>query len=136
MLRLVELKGQITLEFLIVIIAFLFILTFALTVFSNNSALLAGFEENSEARVLAFRIGNALDEVFFAGNGASSVFIFVKTHDFNAGVNSGLLTLRSKNSVADFPLASKSVDFSAFEFNKKLKFSNLDGVVVVEKVVQ
>lgn len=127
-------KAQITAEFLVVVIVLLFILNLALVVYSNNSGLFASFEENSEAKSLAFGIGNALDETYLAGNGASSVFIFTKRNDFNASVQNGILMISSVKTLVDFPLLSRVVDFNGFEFNKKLKFSNLNGVVVVESL--
>jgi hypothetical protein len=127
------LKGQITVEFLVVVIVLLFIFNFALAIYSNNSLFLSNFEEKSEAMEISERIGNALNSVFFAGNGASSEFEFFSGRDFNASIHSNVLTVRSSNAFADFALATSGIDFEGFEFGKKLVFSNIEGVVIVEK---
>ena len=125
-------KAQVTAEFLVVIIALLFVLNFAFGIYSNNLQLFSSFEEASEMKVSAANIGNALDSVLFAGNGASAEFLFEKKLDYNARVSGSLLSLSSKNAVVDFPLSTSDIDFANFEFNKKLKISNNLGKVVVE----
>ena len=126
-------RGQITVEFLVVVIALLFIFNFALAIYSNNSLFLSSFEEKSEAEEISARIGNALNSVFFAGNGASIKAVFYKKADFNASIHSNVLAVRSKNTIADFALATSGISFEGFAFGKKLEISNIEGIVVVER---
>lgn len=125
-------RAQVTAEFLVVIIALLFVLNFAFSIYSSNLQLFSDFAQTSEMKISAANIGNALDSVLFAGNGASAEFLFERKLDYNAGVSGSMLSLRSKNALVDFPLSTSDINFSNFEFNKKLKISNNLGRVVVE----
>ncbi|MBS3058397.1 MAG: hypothetical protein J4478_03260 [Candidatus Diapherotrites archaeon] len=126
-------KGQITIEFLVVVVALLLVLNFAFIVYRNNSILLSSNEELSEARVLAASVGNALNSTFLAGSGASGTFFFKKIRDINASLSGNVLQLSSSSGLADFTLITSSVNFEGFAFNESLNIYNDNGVVVVEK---
>ena len=124
-------RGQVTAEFLVVIIALLAVLGFSIGVYSSNSAYLSENSELSAATVSASEIANALDSVSIAGDASSAEFFFKSQHDFNASASNGLLFVKHSYGIIEVALHSSSIDFSGFEFNKRLKFSNNSGTVVV-----
>jgi len=124
-------RGQVTAEFLIVIIALLAVFGFSIAVYSSNSSYLSENSELSGAMVSASEIANALDSVSTAGDSSSAEFFFKSMQDLNASVGNGILTIMHQHGITEVALHSSSVDFSGFEFNKRLKFSNNSGTVVV-----
>lgn len=129
-------KGQISTEFIIIALVLFMVFLFVVGVYGNQ---LTGFiysKQGYEANRIGNKLGSAINSVYLAGDGTEEKIVLEKGIDFNVSVYSNSLKVSWGTEYGNF--VSKvlftddvTVD-SALSFGGYVTVSNSNGVITVE----
>ena len=125
-------KGQVSIEFLLVIIVSLVILGFSLFIYSEKNFDLINTKERFEANLLANQLARNINEIHFSGNGASIELIVKNKFGFEyvLSVRGNAVRVGYGEFYVDAPLVTQNTaDFDGVE--GLLKIENQLGRIVV-----
>ena len=125
-------KAQVSVEFLIVLIAVTLILLASVFIFSEKNSGFILSKENSEARLAAKKVSRAVNEVFLDGNGTTSLVALERSFDYEIACSGNAVQVKWKSNFVDSPMLTDSVTLNSLELGELVKVSNVGGVVIVE----
>ncbi|VVB66412.1 Uncharacterised protein [Candidatus Gugararchaeum adminiculabundum] len=123
-------KGQVTAEFLIILIALLGVLLFAYGASYNFKKAELSFENMLQGKSIAYRVARTVNEVYFAGDGTEAKVFIDSGYTLEATPNI-LVVEKEKRIIGDFPLATMNVTVMTTSFGKYASVRNIDGVVYI-----
>jgi len=125
-------KGQVSVEFLIVLALLLGLLLFSLAVFAERNSGFIYSKERYEAGLLAGKLARTINGVHLAGDGAEAILLLEKGIDFNVAVLGNAVVVEWRGSYVDSALLTEDVSAGQLELGKFVNVKNVGGSVVVE----
>ncbi len=126
-------KGQISIEFVIIMSVLFLLLLFSLNVFQEKQTGLTYSKQQFEAKLLSEKIARTINEVYLSGNGTSTTIILEKKFDYNITVINNAIVVELENNIyKDSPLLTNNVLINSIELGKKTNFRNNNGVIEIE----
>jgi len=125
-------KGQVSVEFLIVLALLLALLLFSLAVFAERNSGFIYSKERHEAGLLAGKLARTINGVHLAGDGAEARLLLEKRLDFNVAVLGNAVVVEWRDNYVDVALLTENVSAEQLELGKFVNVKNNGGSVVVE----
>ncbi len=125
-------RGQISIEFLIVLILLSSLLLFSLAVFSERNTGFIHARENFEARLLADKMAREINAVYLAGNGTETRLLFEQRVDFNVSVLGNAVVLEWRNGYVDAPVLTDDITIISLSQGTWINVRNVSGGIEIE----
>jgi len=128
-----EKKGQVSIEFIIVIVLLLALFLFSLTIFSERNSGYIYSKESYEARLIADKLAAAVNTVHLAGPGTeANVLLEERGIDFNVSVTGNAVVVEWRDSHIDSGLLTDNVTTGAISTGNLVNVKNVNGGIEVE----
>lgn len=125
-------KGQITIEFLLGLIAILSLFTITIQIYVTKNAQLQDVQEFYDSKHSALELARHLNAVFLAGDGAEEEFYLPKVTDANVSVSSGKVQIISRSQTAEVEIIAQSLSIpSAISTGSQIHVENLENTLVI-----
>jgi len=126
-------KGQVSVEFLIVLALLFGLLLFSLAVFAERNSGYIYSRERHEAGLLASGLARTINSIHLAGSGAETrVLLGKKGIDFNAAVLGNAVVVEWRDNYVDAALLTGDVTAGPLELGGFANVRNVNGSVVIE----
>ena len=128
-------KGQVTVEFMIILILLFSLFGFALFVYSEQNKGLIHSKEAFNAKALAKKFGNSINAIYLI-NGNASTEILLEPGDFNYSIEGRNLRIHYRTNFFSNALMTNQVivNTDSNETGKEVRIRKEDGVIFVEDV--
>lgn len=124
-------RGQATVEFLIILMALVLVLSFVVNVSSVKSRELAFAEQSFQAKRIAFSLAGLINSAGNASNGFAASMFIEKPFDFNVSFHTRTLQVEWLSNVVESPLSTKSVVLESVVPGRSVRVSKEGNNVVV-----
>jgi len=125
-------KGQVSIEFLIIVIVLLSLFLFSLFVFNEKNSGLIFSKQGYEARLLAGKLAGTINEVYLAGDGAEARILLENKGDFNVSIANGAAIVEWQGNYVAKKLMTGNASASPLSLGKWVNVRNVSGVIEVE----
>ncbi len=127
-----DIRAQVSVEFLIVLILLLGLLLFSLAVFSEKNEGFILSKENYKARLIANQIAEKANTVLTSGNGAEVSFRLKKLEGFEPSVAGNAVRVSWRDNFVDSPLLTNDVTVNNLALGEGIKIKNQKGEIVID----
>jgi len=127
-------KGQVSVEFLIVLVLLLSLFLFSLAIFSEKNSGFILSKENYEARLVAKQVARTINYVHLAGQGTEARILLQKRVDFNVSVLGNAVVVEWRDNYHDAALLTDNVTVNSLKQGGLINVKNVSGVVEIENV--
>ena len=124
-------RGQATVEFLVVLVALLALLAFAVNAAGLKAKEVALAQQALEGKRAAIALAGAINAAGNAPNGFETVFFIAKPFDFNVSFHTGTVQVEWLSNVVDAPVTTRAVQFGTITPGGNVRVSKQGGIVVV-----
>lgn len=125
-------KGQVSIEFIIVILMLLALFMFSLGVFAERNAGYIHSREQFEAKVLAEKLARTINAVHTAGNGTEAAILLEKNGDFNVTVSGNAVNVEWRDNFVDSALLTDNVTINSLTLGNFVNVKNVSGGIEIE----
>lgn len=125
-------KGQVSVEFIIVLILLFGVLLFSLAVFGERNQLLVLSQERYEAQLAANQIAEKANSVLIAGPGTETTFYLGQLQGFTPSVAGNAVRVSWKDNFVDSALLSDKVTVNGLGFGREIRIENLGGAILID----
>ncbi|HIH16447.1 MAG TPA: hypothetical protein HA252_03520 [Candidatus Diapherotrites archaeon] len=123
--------GQLSVEFIVVSLIVLLIFSASVFVYGERQQAFEASKKLLEAKQLALHLARTMNDVYLAGEGASTRIFLPKPFDFNVLVSGRYLELSFDNQFVDAPLVSAHARINSFSAGGFVPVAYRDENVVV-----
>ena len=127
-----NLKAQVTVEFMIVLVILLSVLLFSLLVFGEKQSGFILSREQFLAKLEAGKIAGAANAVFLAGNGAKTTIVLEKSFDYSVEFLGNSVNVKWKDTYQSAPLLTSNATAPPIVSGSKITVKNSNGALVIE----
>lgn len=127
-------KGQVLIEFLVIITLLLGLFLFAIGVFQEKNNGFLFFKEGTQAQQTANQLARTINAVFLAGNGTKTIVLLEKNVDYTMLFSGNSVQVHWRNQFVGASLNTNRINAGALGAETKLLVSNNNGEIVVEPV--
>lgn len=129
-------KGQITVEFIIVLVILFIIFGFALFTYSERNSGFIYSREFFEARNFANKIALTINKIYLAGNGAETIFLLDdKGYGFDVNFVGRAVEISWRDNFVDAPLLTDQIIVGDFNVGKFVLVKRDGSKIIFGKVI-
>jgi uncharacterized protein (UPF0333 family) len=126
-------KGQVSVEFLIVLALLLVLFLFSMAIFAERNSGFIYSKERHEAGVVAGKLARTINGIHLAGGGAeATVLLEEKGIDFNVSVSGNSVVVEWQGNYVDAALLTDGVSAAQIGFGRFVNVRNVNGGIVIE----
>lgn len=125
-------KGQVSIEFLIVVILLFAILLFSLAVFTQRNTGYIQARQSREASLLADGLAREINAVYLAGTGTETSFLVEKRSDFNVSFLGNSLIVEWENGYVDRAVLTDNISVKSLSQGQLVSIRNVSGGIEIE----
>lgn len=123
-------KGQISIEFLIILTILFLVLIFSVWVYGVKNKEVNDYRINESAKLVAFSTATAINGAYLAGDGFESVVEMDSFgFDFNLSIEESAVTVSWDGGIADYPILTDKVVLGDIAFGEMATIRTRDGNV-------
>lgn len=130
MKKIMNQKGQLTAEFIIILIVLLGLLMFCVGVFSGQMNQFVFMREQLESSRIANSVANVINQVYRDGNGASAPLYIPNSFDFNVTVSQHAVVVTNQTGFVEAPIVTGSVSSVVMNPGTNWRVNHVDQNVV------
>jgi len=125
-----ERTGQLSMEFLLILVILFFVLIFATWIFGAKNIELIDYNTNESAKLVAFNAAMAINNAHLAGDGFETELELDNFgQDFNLSVDERSVVVTWGDGFADYPLITDKVVVGDVNFEQMISLRRVDGNV-------
>lgn len=124
-------RGQISVEFMLVCLLVVMLFSASVFVFSERNASYEAGKKLLQAKQYASRLARAANDVYLAGPGASASVFMPAPFDYNVAVQGRYLEVSFNSQFADAPLVFLGARVNSFEAGSYVQVRRVDQNVVI-----
>ena len=125
-------KGQVSVEFIIVLMLLFSLFLFSLWVFGEKNETYIYAKENHEAKLLANKLARTVNSVYLAGNGTEARVLVERNIDFNVSAAGRSIIIGWRDNYVDAALLTDNITLGQVTQGNWVNVKNINGGVRIE----
>jgi len=125
-------KGQVSAEFIIVVVLLLGLFLFSLAVFAEKNSGYIYSKERYEARLIADKLAGTINSVYLAGPGAETKVLLEKKPDLNVSLAGNAVVVEWRGSRLDSALLTEDTTAGSLTTGSWVNVKNVNGGIQIE----
>jgi len=126
-------KGQVSIEFIIVLIVLLGVLLFSLAAYTEKNTGYIYSMENYEAKLVADKLARAINAVHLAGPGSEATVLLEERDNFNLGISRNAVFAAWRNNYVDSALLTRNITSVSIKPGQTVLVKNVNGTILASE---